>query len=259
MTFLPESRVSNGVVRPPAFGVGVGGRADLCGCAGQWRACWRSSCWVAQLTPKQQRKRRSRQISRDVVIAAKSPAYRLKGRWQGDNFAPPDSMPATAVQPTSLLPIERAARWTAGALSSKRRTLAGGGRLAFRLRAEPAGGGPAVPLWGMTSIEARLVELLDEYQPRQLIILGDLVHDRAPTTAASELARRGCASAAKSIVLAGNHDRHARATIEFVTRWETPDSSFITAIARPEDADRHPDHRPSSSGGDDHGWGRVAA
>ena len=50
--------------------------------------------------------------------------------------------------------------------------------------------GRLVPLWGMTSIEARLVELLDEYQPRQLIILGDLVHDAASATAASAIMRR---------------------------------------------------------------------
>ena len=50
--------------------------------------------------------------------------------------------------------------------------------------------GRLVPLWGMTSIEARLAELLDEYQPRQLIILGDLVHDAASATAASELLAR---------------------------------------------------------------------
>src|SRR5690242_5237687 len=39
--------------------------------------------------------------------------------------------------------------------------------------------GRLVPLWGMVSIEERLVELLAEYRPRRLIILGDLVHDRA--------------------------------------------------------------------------------
>ena len=50
--------------------------------------------------------------------------------------------------------------------------------------------GRLMPLWGMTSIEARLAELLDEYQPRQLIIVGDLVHDAASAAAASELLAR---------------------------------------------------------------------
>src|SRR5262245_44525515 len=44
--------------------------------------------------------------------------------------------------------------------------------------------GRLVPLWGMDSIEERLAGLLDEYHPRHLIIVGDLVHDRASTTAA---------------------------------------------------------------------------
>ena len=50
--------------------------------------------------------------------------------------------------------------------------------------------GRLMPLWGMTSIEARLAELLDEYQPRQLIIVGDLVHDGASAAAASKLLAR---------------------------------------------------------------------
>ena len=83
--------------------------------------------------------------------------------------------------------------------------------------------GRLMPLWGMTSIEARLAELLDENQPRQLIIVGDLVHDGASAEAASKLlARLGQRCAV--IALAGNHDRHVQRTIEFVPRWETPPS-----------------------------------
>src|SRR5213592_5222532 len=37
--------------------------------------------------------------------------------------------------------------------------------------------GRLVPVWGMATVEDRLLELLDEYQPCQLIIVGDLVHD----------------------------------------------------------------------------------
>src|SRR5882762_3449296 len=47
--------------------------------------------------------------------------------------------------------------------------------------------GCLVPLWGMTSIEERLAQLLDDYQPRQLIIVGDLVHDKASLAEAVEL------------------------------------------------------------------------
>src|SRR5256886_7835765 len=39
--------------------------------------------------------------------------------------------------------------------------------------------GNLFPLWGMRSIEARLKELLGDYSPAQLILLGDLVHDAA--------------------------------------------------------------------------------
>ena len=85
--------------------------------------------------------------------------------------------------------------------------------------------GRLVPLWGMTSIEARLAELLDEYRPRQLIIVGDLVHDDASAAAASELLAR-LRQRCEVIALAGNHDRHVERSIEFVPRWETPDFVF---------------------------------
>ena len=39
--------------------------------------------------------------------------------------------------------------------------------------------GNLFPLWGMQTIENRLEELLRDYNPAGLIILGDLVHDRA--------------------------------------------------------------------------------
>src|SRR3954469_25292175 len=63
--------------------------------------------------------------------------------------------------------------------------------------------GRLMPLWGMSSIEERLVELLAEYRPRQLMIVGDLVHDRASTGAAQELLAR-LRTRCEVIVLAGN-------------------------------------------------------
>ncbi|HET7511675.1 MAG TPA: metallophosphoesterase [Chthoniobacterales bacterium] len=82
--------------------------------------------------------------------------------------------------------------------------------------------GRLVPLWGMQSIEERLTELLREYQPRQLIIAGDLVHDRASVDAATSLlARLRCYC--EVIALAGNHDRKIAAVIRFMPRWETPE------------------------------------
>src|SRR5438445_1881409 len=46
--------------------------------------------------------------------------------------------------------------------------------------------GNLFPLWGMQTIEARLMELLGDYAPEHLVLLGDLVHNRA---GGEELAR----------------------------------------------------------------------
>src|SRR6266446_7654327 len=80
--------------------------------------------------------------------------------------------------------------------------------------------GCLVPLWGMTSIEERLAQLLDEYQPRQLIIVGDLVHDKASLAEAVELLSR-LRERCEVIALAGNHDRQVARKIEFTAQWET--------------------------------------
>ena len=85
--------------------------------------------------------------------------------------------------------------------------------------------GRLMPLWGMTSIEQRLVELLEDYRPQRLIIVGDLVHDKASTVAASELLGR-LRERCEVIALAGNHDRHVAHAIVFSPRWETPEFVF---------------------------------
>jgi DNA ligase-associated metallophosphoesterase len=65
--------------------------------------------------------------------------------------------------------------------------------------------GRLVPFWGMESIETRLRQLLHDYHPATLILLGDLVHDQ---TAAHEFfslvirLREQC----DVVLLAGNHD-----------------------------------------------------
>jgi uncharacterized protein len=66
--------------------------------------------------------------------------------------------------------------------------------------------GRLVPMWGMDAIERQLWSLLDEYQPRHVIILGDLVHDGAARSAARSLVER-LSSRTEVIVLGGNHDR----------------------------------------------------
>jgi uncharacterized protein len=97
--------------------------------------------------------------------------------------------------------------------------------------------GRLMPLWGMTSIEDRLVQLLVEYQPRQLIIVGDLVHDKASSAAAKQLLAR-LRERCEVIALAGNHDRQVAHAIEFAPRWETPDFVFQHGHCEPEETER---------------------
>ena len=85
--------------------------------------------------------------------------------------------------------------------------------------------GRLMPLWGMTSIEARLDQLLADYSPRQLLIVGDLVHDRASASAAADLLAR-LRTRCEVVALAGNHDRHVAHAIAFEPRWETPEFIF---------------------------------
>jgi DNA ligase-associated metallophosphoesterase len=80
--------------------------------------------------------------------------------------------------------------------------------------------GRLVPMWGMLSISERLMELVSEYAPRRLIILGDLVHDRTAALEASRLLQ-DLALHCEVMVVAGNHDRQMRAQIEMVESWRT--------------------------------------
>src|SRR3954469_12210318 len=67
--------------------------------------------------------------------------------------------------------------------------------------------GNLFPLWGMQTIEKRLAELLADYKPDHLVLLGDLVHNRAGGASLSRLLselKRDC----EVILIAGNHDRH---------------------------------------------------
>ncbi len=112
--------------------------------------------------------------------------------------------------------------------------------------------GRLVPLWGMKSIEERLLVLFKEYRPRRLIIAGDLVHDARGKKVATDLLERLRAHC-EVIALIGNHDRRLRGAIEFSTRFETPDFVFHHGDTAPEATDRiqiigH--HHPAVSVGD---------
>jgi metallophosphoesterase superfamily enzyme len=85
--------------------------------------------------------------------------------------------------------------------------------------------GQLVPFWGMESSSARLLGLISDYQPRTLVILGDLVHDDAAVDPARKLlsdARKYC----ETITIAGNHDRKLRGAIDFVESFRTEAFEF---------------------------------
>ena len=85
--------------------------------------------------------------------------------------------------------------------------------------------GRLMPLWGMHSIEERLRQLIADYQPRQLVILGDLVHDQAAVAEAGGLIAR-LAKLCEPIVLAGNHDRRIAGTLAMLPSWESDGFHF---------------------------------
>lgn len=82
-----------------------------------------------------------------------------------------------------------------------------------------------VPMWGMDSISERLMQLIDEYRPDRLVILGDLVHDRTAAVEAGELLQR-IRNFCEPILVAGNHDRQLRGKMDWLESWETEGFHF---------------------------------
>lgn len=82
-----------------------------------------------------------------------------------------------------------------------------------------------VPLWGMGSIAERLSQLLSDYQPKRLIILGDLVHDGAAAGEARNLLE-GVRASCELVVIGGNHDRQLQDTFELLDSWCSPQFQF---------------------------------
>jgi DNA ligase-associated metallophosphoesterase len=85
--------------------------------------------------------------------------------------------------------------------------------------------GRLVPFWGMQSASARLLQLIAEYLPQRLILVGDLVHDQT----AAEPLRRLLARVSEScqvVAIAGNHDRKLRGVLDLVDSFATADFEF---------------------------------
>jgi uncharacterized protein len=75
--------------------------------------------------------------------------------------------------------------------------------------------GRLVPFWGMASASTRLLGLIADYKPLQLIFTGDLVHDDS----AKEPLRHLLAQLSEScdvVTIAGNHDRGLRGSMQLV-------------------------------------------
>jgi len=75
--------------------------------------------------------------------------------------------------------------------------------------------GRLIPMWGMETAADRLLQLLNDYEPRRLVILGDLVHDRTAARPARELLTK-LNTFCETIVISGNHDRGVQSEIEML-------------------------------------------
>src|SRR6202011_1982986 len=93
------------------------------------------------------------------------------------------------------------------ALFHKRERWLAAADLHFGFELSQRAAGNLFPLWGMHTIQSRLEELLRDYEPEHLILLGDLVHDRAAAKDLKALVAKLRAHC-KIVLIAGNHDRH---------------------------------------------------
>ena len=70
--------------------------------------------------------------------------------------------------------------------------------------------GALFPAWGMDEIELRLGSLLADYQPRTLLILGDLIHTGVAMEDFLRWMEKIQARVPEVILIRGNHDRRIR-------------------------------------------------
>jgi DNA ligase-associated metallophosphoesterase len=84
--------------------------------------------------------------------------------------------------------------------------------------------GSLFPLWGMRSVEDRLMDLLHDHKPANLILLGDLVHDCAAAEEFFALVNR-LRNSCEVVLVAGNHDRQLD-NVDLVESWESDGFCF---------------------------------
>jgi DNA ligase-associated metallophosphoesterase len=85
--------------------------------------------------------------------------------------------------------------------------------------------GNLFPLWGMQTVRTRLEELLHDYQPANLILIGDLVHDRTAAQAFWQLIKE-LEMMRRVILIAGNHDRDLAKTGNVLSLWRAEGFCF---------------------------------
>lgn len=79
--------------------------------------------------------------------------------------------------------------------------------------------GNLFPLWGMQTIQSRVQELIRDYEPINLILVGDLIHDRTTAAAFSEWVNE-LTALTQVVLISGNHDRHLRKWANVRSSWQ---------------------------------------
>ena len=79
--------------------------------------------------------------------------------------------------------------------------------------------GALLPQWGMAATEKRLMDLLDHYKPRTLIINGDVMDGGGSIREAERFIRRLRDCVAELVLVEGNHDRPALKRGELFVPW----------------------------------------
>jgi uncharacterized protein len=80
--------------------------------------------------------------------------------------------------------------------------------------------GNLFPLWGMQTIQDRVAELLRDYSPTHLILLGDLIHDRTAADAFAVWVRK-LETLANVVLISGNHDRPLGKALSVLPFWRS--------------------------------------